>query len=239
MSLISSGSIPSPENQYILIHIPKTGGTSFLIMLMDYLQPFQMFPNAYEYFLKYRDNYNKVGQILKLPDSNLRQQRQWFASHLSYPVARELFPSGNLFTFVRNPLDRAISELVHLKIRDQTYRHLSWEEIIEIRKHSLGISQALMFGYRPGKQNLQEAIENLHQTYFVGITGHLDESIRLLSQMTATPFKMQHAVNLGAPEVLDEVRHQYGPRIKDLLEVDEAFYQVARQIFTAHLHPNL
>ncbi|MDH3650224.1 MAG: sulfotransferase family protein, partial [Saprospiraceae bacterium] len=157
------------ETKYVFIHIPKTAGTSFMMMLYEHIPAGKIYPNPKEYFINNKGNYPSLQQLLNRKQSaDILRKRKWLAGHFKYQSACALVPNAFLITFLRDPFDRVVSEIVHIKTNHKIHRARSIEAIITKRLKIMGTMQALTFGYLPRKDNLKQAIDNLGTCQFIG-----------------------------------------------------------------------
>ncbi len=220
------------SNPVYFIHIPKTAGTTFLRLLYASEDHALIFPNAYEHFIKNHGQHLHPKDIMG--DEALKkelQYRKWIVGHFTYPMIHDLSTDPKMITFLRKPFDRIVSEIAHLKTRSVDYSHLTISEIITRRKEIMGCRSATSFGYVPRLQNLDEAIEHLHQCTFVGLTEAYQESLEKCNQLMDTRFKASTHQNVGDHELRSEIVDLHGDEISQMTEVDTKFYAAGLKIY--------
>ncbi len=228
IGLLNPRSVHKLSRQFVFIHIPKTGGTSLHMTLMDSLHPHELYPNALEYFLKLKGNEKtSAHQLVNQSLPHVLKQRNWFVAHLDYHAASTLVENPILFTFLRDPFDRVVSEIVHLKCHDSALKHLSLEQIIKKRVKIAGRLQAHQFGFREQRQNINQAIENLHRCDYIGFSDQMKASIERFNQLFGTSLRSDIHVNTGNSELREEVIQRHGEQIEEHLAIDTMFYESA------------
>lgn len=230
MSVASPRSAHKLQRQFVFIHIPKTGGTSLHMTLMDSLHPHELYPNALEYFFDLKGNeVTSAHQLVNTSQTDVLKQRDWFVAHLDYQAASTLVENPILFTFLRDPFDRVVSEIVHLKCHDSVLKHLTLQQIIKKRVKMAGRLQAHQFGFREKRQNIDQAIENLHRCDYIGFSDQMKASIDRFNQLFGTSLRSDIYVNAGNRELREEVIQKHREQIEENLVIDRMFYDSARK----------
>lgn len=219
-------------SQFYFIHIPKTAGTTFLRLLYQHEPHHLIYPDAYEHFILNHGQHVPPQQLFQTNDIKaILARRKWIIGHFTYRSVHQIAENPEIITFLRNPFDRVISELVHLKLKSPDYQQLTMSQIIEKRKNVMGCRSAISFGYHPRKENLQQAIEHLSHCRFVGLTDHYEDSLKACNRLIGTDFSASSHQNVGHPAMLAEVADKFGDHIASLLDVDNKFYQAGQNIF--------
>lgn len=99
--------------KYIFVHIPKTAGTSFRFSLADKLS------SLWDYGADSPNTSDEIkstiysGQPNKLVELVEKEQVGFVSGHFPASKYKEIFPDAKLVAFVREPVDRVISEYNH------------------------------------------------------------------------------------------------------------------------------
>lgn len=96
------------DDQLVYIHIPKTAGTSFTSLLREHMHPRYSLPVGFQV------------QLSSYTAEELNQHRL-LAGHFKYHVMRNFVNNPVFLTFLRDPIDRALSE--YRQIQNQPADH--------------------------------------------------------------------------------------------------------------------
>lgn len=207
------------------VHIPKTAGTTMKFILRN------------STFLKHCDI------KAKNPDGVLVDEDLEFAKKVFFFGLRSIgghnlyYPTGNLsepihyFTFIREPLQRCLSQYQHVKRGlNRAGQNISFEEFIQDEE-----MRNVQVRWISGGQDLEKAKHELENKYmFVGLTEYFAESLAVLEALS--PYKInlryerRHVAkeNTAKQEVLDN------PRLCRLLEegntLDMGLYEFVKDV---------
>jgi len=217
--------------QAIFIHIPKTAGTT-LVKLLERNYP----PAHRQHF------YTKQAIEKELPKARQKPQLKMLYGHLFLDEA--IFSPDDLyvFTMIRHPVDRVISNYLHLK-RSKNPRHQEWMKGITEFPQFLEFKQAFnnqcrriagakdmeYFKAHP-QEALEQALLNLTRFGLVGITEEFDKSLKLLALDLGWSHLRQAKANV-APEKIEHtsLAQKYRPAIEACNQLDLKLYQAARE----------
>ena len=119
----------SGQEPLFFLHIPKTAGTSVRKMLYELYRPREIFPNMAE--IRKQEtlycNYQMFQQRLKQQKREIRL----LMGHLPF-VAGD-FPDARFFTFLRDPVQRALSNLKHFQRHKGRF---DGKSLLEIYNHA-------------------------------------------------------------------------------------------------------
>ncbi|GEM_PF-2023660 len=163
-------------------------------------------------------------------------------------------PENFLFAFLRDPVDRCISNFFHL-IREQRYTdlkameamefYLSEEELIKTgnwnrQTHFLAGTKGRKFFKNEEKYHVNLAIERLEQLSFIGITEHFEESVFMLGQSLGWKKWYYLPQNTNRrPELKNKLLNQFGKQLQEANEWDQQVYEAGLKIFEkqrSHIH---
>lgn len=224
----------------IFIHIPKTAGSTFTQLLVNNYAEEERFPTSWSNILAGR------GDGLDKLDSQHQQQLRLIYGHQPFGNQRYLSGESHYITFLREPVDRAISHYYFLNgnapNRDALFQHLlydyqsRWNGLPTIylisNFQTRWLSNALFgMAYATEEDMLEAALKNLEQME-VGLVERFDESVDRFCRL----------LQLSKAELVDEKVSQTRPRMHELPEpvmtrlrqinqLDEKLYQRARQRF--------
>ena len=121
-----------PERpRFFFIHVMKTGGTSFVFQMLTNFEPDEAYPSAID-----RSSptdvvpYASIPKMLALSPER-RARIRVYAGHLPYVASELLGLDVVRLTLLRDPIDRTVSMLKHLKRLFEQYSELSLEAIYD------------------------------------------------------------------------------------------------------------
>ena len=195
------------ENPHFFIHLPKTAGTAFKKLLENQFASEKIFPSA----KLVSDNggmYPLFHQLIKLDPP--AQAPELILGH--YPYATHNLVKGNVSKTVifREPVQRAISNIFHMKNNDSRLKDLSPMEIYvkgrrnfvnyQIRyladKH-IHLNMRFIDSKPINMKDLKSAIANMRTCKVVGISEQLDKTVRLANKVYGWNLKAPGRVNIA------------------------------------------
>lgn len=227
-----------PEKQFFFVHIPKTAGTTFALILT---RQFKWRKKLSFYSPKERMNFPQM-------PASQRNKYDLIYGHL--PLIPELAPERGVhyFTFLRSPRERLLSGYRHIKGDGQ---HII-KKTINVDEYSLkdflkkGFVKNfdnLMTRYLSNsigkdfmavnEKDLETAIQNF-DTYFpvFGLTEHFDESLALLAHHMGWPPQYYLKENKSSYTIS---KSEFDEETEKLIEVcnrfDKVVYEHARKKF--------
>lgn len=220
------------------VHIPKTAGTSFRMMLNESFSEHEIFPNLND--IKIHDGlYPPIEKVYSLPAERLTQLKL-INGH--YPLSMvDLWKLPlKLVTFFREPNARIISHINHLKKNDKKCRELSKEEIYEKHRATLVNLQlrSLKCSAYPnaGGLNLDAkrfnekkllSVLNLYDAF--GVVEHFSESIQWIEQ--ALSLNLGPVKHKNKSESSSDVSEALLKRIKTDAKLELEAYEVIKSEF--------
>ena len=177
---------------YFFIHIPKTAGSSFRNMLYKQFPQDVIYPNLNDI----KANGGRYPHRKALVET-LESERpvQFLMGHYPFFLGRKMSAPPKCIVFLRDPVERAISNLYHLQRHNPTFRNTSARVMIESANWQINNVQVRYMGdwhFRPNKlftaetelgaKALIRAKENIDACAFVGFTEHFEASLTALQQ---------------------------------------------------------
>ena len=256
---------PEPP-RFFFIHVMKTGGTSFVFQMLANFEADEAYPSAID-----RSSptdvtpYANIPKLLALSPER-RARIRVYAGHLPY-VASELlgFPVVRL-TLLRDPVDRTVSMLKHVKRLFERYKELSLEEIYEddpVFRHYLDNAQTKVFALTAEERDralasmaanpdpaplarsmpidagrLEQAKANLANVDVVGLNESYGDFLEELhSRFGWWPAGVKQQARANVSAEGWTVPAGLRARIADDLAVDMEFYEYAQALVAARRRP--
>lgn len=233
------------------LHVPKCGGTSVNALLR------QMFPAGAVRWLQHHPR--RVAENL----AGLGRHA-CYSGHVVYRFRDLLPPAAAVMTFLRDPIDRAVSAFYFFRSlgREALAREevtpglercceLPLAEFLKAEPHAarvnLGNVQTGMFSQdrmyhlppwrAPTRADLAAAKRNLERTAFVGLTDRLGESLRLLCRMCdwPAPDAVPHENRTPARPALAALDPATRAALEELTALDAELYRLGTELFADRL----
>ena len=136
------------EPRFFFIHVMKTGGTSFVFQMLQNFEPDEAYPSAIDRTSPTDVTpYASIPKLLELSPER-RARIRVYAGHLPY-VASELLEIDLVrLTLLRDPVDRTVSMLKHVKRLFERYAEFSIDAIYDddaVFRHYLDNAQTKVF----------------------------------------------------------------------------------------------
>jgi Wzt C-terminal domain/Sulfotransferase family len=231
-----SAALPPQFDRWIFDHLTRTAGTSLLATLSAVLGAAALRQIA-------------NGSSVELAEELLNGAVRITAGHLAFPPGHRLKAQIGYFTFLRDPIDRAMSVYAHARRGPPlpgTYvdeaKALSFDDFVECGSANV---QDMISNYytrhfaAPVLEagSLEDrALRRLSQYSFVGLFEEFEEALLLFHAVNGwTPLTTIPTLNVAEadrPRLSAAVRN----RLTDLNRSDIALYKHARSQYTACLH---
>ena len=240
---------PLKKQNYFFIHIPKTAGTSFRNMLYEQFPKEATFPSRQDI-----KNNNGRYPLIKAIGEKAKEDRNkihLIAGHYHYPVG-DIFNSGcRRLVFLRKPLERAISNLLHLKKYQKDLSDKTYESIFESSKTHLANLQTRYLAGVHGREiitreDLKVAKTNLRKCYFIGITEDFTRSVALAEKVFGWEFSQIRSDNINHANKVSPISNELTEKLNSINQLDHELYQFGLQLFdefcsdhTAYLKKNI
>lgn len=230
---------PSSEN-IIFLHLPKTAGSTINNLIN------QLYPEDVIFSIE-GNPFAAVDAFASLSQGE-RAKFHVIKGHLAYGFHHWLVGKSHYFTFLREPIDRVLSDYYFILRTPSTPHHayvtennLSLKEVVESTKPLIMMhnTQTILLSglWQPGIQEcseevLERAMENLRRHFTVCITERFDESLLLLKNR----FKWQKIdyqkanVTLNRPNKKDVPQNAVDAIVKTN-QFDIRLYQFALSLF--------
>jgi hypothetical protein len=236
------------------LHIPKTGGSSFISFLDAQFRATEVCPAQL------------LPELFDIPDSQLAAYR-FFRGHLWHGLNTYLKRSLRYITLLREPVQRTISWYSHVKREVSAYRHhdvitgnwslldfvrderTNWDMVnaqtlflaadldyFALSRDPVGYGQAIVKKYAHqgnDRKLLDIAKRRLEQCVCFGITERMDDSISLISYaMNFYPNFVPPRLNVGdnRPSAA-EISPEAIDAINEITELDRELYDWACDVF--------
>ncbi|MCB0630654.1 MAG: sulfotransferase family 2 domain-containing protein [Saprospiraceae bacterium] len=237
-----------PPRPVFFVHIPKTAGTSFRNMLYRVIDPEVTYPNLRDLAI-YEGHYPRPEQLEDYL-SGIGRDIFFLAGHYPFAMGGLLAKVPDYYVFLRDPLARTISNLLHFQRNEPDCMGLDLFQIFDLyRKHlqnfqvrylcdpSLTDFDTFYHAERVTEKSLEQAKDHLSRCAFIGLTEEFSTSVRLAEKLLGISLgnilKDNFAANI--PEYDDPALAEYiGPAI----QLDQKLYHHARILFEqqkAHL----
>ena len=221
---------PKEGEQFFFMHIPKTGGTTFRKMIVNHFPDECYYPSQQQ--LKDNDGkYLSQNEIIDKHKNLL--EKSCLSGHYSIDLITQLHPNVKAICFFRDPIERAISHINHLRIRNNRFKELSISEILNDNSAHFVNQQIKMLGWN-GENHLDNLIGNLGKFAFVGLSERFDEGVGVINKIfdwNLTKIEQQNKTSLlHYVKFSEETREEL--RSKLALEIE--FYDY----IYSHYYPN-
>lgn len=189
-------------NHFFFIHIPKTGGTTFHSLLKEQFEENEIFPNT---LILENNNgeYPPINNYIRNDKVNWSKIK-FIYGHYAYGITSQ-FPNAKIITFLRNPIDRTISNLYHIKTHNVQYQNMSLNEIFNDKLLLKKQFSNMQTKYLLKKDNytktelsyseLSIAKEVLSSLSFVGVTEEFEQSINKFNHKYGFSLKRNTKLN--------------------------------------------
>jgi hypothetical protein len=196
------------QTRFFFIHVMKTGGTSFVFQMLQNFEPDEVYPSAVDRTSPTDDtSYVSIPKLLELSPER-RARIRIYAGHLPY-VASELLGIDLVrLTLLRDPVDRTVSMLKHVKRLFERYAEFSIDAIYDdeaIFRHYLDNYQTRLFALTADERD---------RAFAAGIAN--TEPSRSPRPVPIEKSRFEHAkANLAKVDVIG-LNERYGDFVEDL-----------------------
>jgi hypothetical protein len=222
----------SPVNNtlFFFMHIPKTAGTSFRMLLNRQFDQERIWPNK-EVLGKNERRYPGV-HVLRELDNKIKSEVSLVLGHYPLWTLRFLRCRPQVITFVRKPSDHINSLLYHKKTRNT---ELADSSLLDILKNDIVDNPQTHYFLPPHvlpgqitESNFEVAVRNMQSCAFVGIQDQFEAGLNFLEKKYDWSFGKRIFKNVGdPPQVSEEVTRL----INQKTEWDQKLYALAQSQF--------
>ena len=164
------------DMQFLFIHIPKTGGTTFRYVLYNHFDETEVYPSHAD-LLSNGGSY--VNQNTFLKNKNYLNKKILIGHYRIQLLDKLKNKKIKKLAFFRNPLDRILSKIKHIRSHNKMYIGQDVNIILEKNWKQIMYSQSMAMGFSEKDKNMKEVRTNIFDLDFIGITEYFDESIQL------------------------------------------------------------
>jgi hypothetical protein len=226
---MSNKSIP------ILIHIPKTGGTTIRTLLtMNYTKE--------SMFLVSDGGVVAINKILSKNVKNI-EKFKIISGHFPYGAHYHLnMKNPRYFVFLRNPVERMFSDINHVRrVPEHLFYNelgggdLELDQVLELAKKHYYYNDTmthyisgLYFTRRADMSDLHRAIDNLWKSELVGVSDRFEESQLMMAKKLGWKNIIGEKLNVAnKKQLIDDALKKSA---NEVLTYDNSLYAVAQDI---------
>lgn len=219
--------------KYFFLHVPKTAGTSFRVMLQNQFDASEIFPNekmimelgGYPRYPELKSNYSEKLKQIKL-----------LVGHYPLITGKLMGSDTKILAFFREPVERILSFLNYYRATDARYRESSFEHILESEKHQTANQQVKLLSdgyFERGVSRLEIAKKNLSKLDFIGISESFEKSVLLAQKMFNWDLKTIKKVNVTADKAV--LSENLIEKIREMNSEDCILYEEIKKIHLEQL----
>jgi len=231
---------------HFFIHIPKTAGTAFRVLLEKQFSQNEIFPNKKD-IQSNDEQYPTLSEVLKY--KTIERDVKLLMGHYPLAMYRVFDEKPTMSILLRNPVQRVISNIFHMKNNDPNFKDLSPAQIygkggwhfINLQTRYLidnGLNMHMRYlDAKPlGSPAMSQAKKHLNLCEFVGLSEELDKSVRLANKLFDWTLEEPKMVNVAQSK--KEVSPQLLNRIRKDNQIDIKLYQAAKLRFDSLCESN-
>jgi len=226
------------KKYYFFIHIPKTAGSSFRNMLYKQFPQDVIYPNLNDIQTNQgRYPHRKVAVETLEGGRNV----QFLMGHYPFVIGKKLPEPPECIVFLRDPVERAISNLYHLQRHSPKFKNTSTRVMIESANWQINNVQVRYMGARHFRANklytaetelgakaLIRAKKNLDACAFVGFTEHFEASLAALQQKFNWNLGRVLKKNI-TPKQRETIPEDLHKKLVELNQLDIELYNYAKE----------
>jgi hypothetical protein len=242
MASQDAGECTEMSGPFFFLHVPKTGGTSFIARLR------QQFAGEKSWFIDGRNHVEDFGRINRLPAEQLNSYR-CIAGHFTMSEFKTLVPRLNSWTLVamlRHPLRRFFSAYQHLlwdtehpMHKEVTRRPMRFVEYVQKRMEGGNNRMAFFLSglsreeldAMPEDEAFSLVVRNIETMFsFVGVLEDLEASTRSIMDLLGFEYTPLERLNTNrlAPKRMDATAEEVG-YILQQNRLDLRIYEYVRE----------
>lgn len=223
------------EHNYFFLHIPKTAGTSFRMMLETNVPASKIFPNQSELNELFNGNYPTLNQVSEL--SFKSAEKKLFIGHYPFGSDTKFFGKpARTIVFLRDPIARTISNIKHVSRHFNGASSMAPIKLLDRNSPFFAeFNNRQVFMLSGGhavdqpEQALSLAKNNLSRCFFIGLTETFNKDISRLACITGWDFGQEIKANFSTNSEI-QFDESTMNRIHQLNQLDIELYQFAKQL---------
>lgn len=235
ISFLSGDALMSGTGKTFFIHIPKTAGTSMRLMLYDIFEQESILPNLQD-LKSSSGGYPPFADLLALVNDHQKKNIKLVMGHYPFLPNALFFNPPQIFTFLREPIARTVSNLFHLKkYKAENYKR-SLEEVFDLNPRQMQNTQVRYLAGSIHKKDMEKrelniALYNLRNCRFVGITEQFEDSIEMLENLFDWKFPERVRTNVNYTDKKKELSADLMEKIVEANKLDVELYKKALILF--------
>lgn len=221
----------SQEEWFYFLHIPKTAGTTFRLVLYDNFGQSSIYPNYYDFVAKQNSRYLGWKEFESMHRQIFPENKKLLIGHFGiHPLQLYAQHPPKTLCFFREPVRRVMSSIVFHMVKTRRYAGMSIDEILEKHLKSESMIQARSLGYMPKAHNISQVLKRIDQLDFIGISEQFERSLNLCNETFNWKLKNSSPQNVGtySKSTFSENQIQL---INDAVAVDRIIYEYALSNF--------
>ena len=222
---------------YFFMHIPKTAGTSFRMLLNRQFDQHEIWPNREDLSLNNR-KYPDLDNLRNL-DQNRKLESKLMMGHYPMWVLRFMDVRPEILTFLRKPQDQILSLARHKQQHTPQLKNKSLEFIVEnaiaMNPQAHFFLPAHMSGQELTDEHMRVAVQNLERCAFVGIRERFDEALLFLEKKYDWKLGKRIKKNVGGKI---DVHSELNELVQIKTQGDQKLYNYAQFKFNNLLSQN-
>lgn len=216
-----------PDDHFVILHIPKTGGTTLRNMVYNHFDHAGIYPTESELLE------NNGGYLSKkyLIDNPKLDKKNMIFGHYGIGFVSEKFPKATTLCFLRNPIDRILSHVSHI-LNDPKKSYTDPNDVIEGEKDKIINLQSRILGFNTATNNYNRVKFSLDNIDFVGLTEEFSTSIKLLNSMFGWQLQEIEPLNTKKLSVFEKLTSKSKQIITKYIEPEIITYNMAEVRFS-------
>lgn len=226
-------------DSYFFIHLPKTAGTSVKNLLFNKFQPEEILPS--QLLVKQNNGlYPHFEQLIKLkkPGGDVRL----LLGHYPFAANTLFDTSPKTIIILRDPIERAISNIFHMKYNDSRLKNLTPFEIYKLGHWNycnlqtryladevIHLNMHFISPKRMSQGCLRKAKKNLEKCSVVGISESLGKSVDLMNCLFG--WNLQHPKRINKAKGSKQISEKLSNLIREENALDIELYHFAKELF--------
>lgn len=219
---------PIKDEQFVFLHIPKTGGTTFRNILSNHFDESLQYPTKQD-LVKNNGRYLSAKNLIE--SKSVFYDKSLVIGHYGIGIKQQLKKGVKTIAFFRNPLSRIYSHIKHIREHDPKLKGQDPNLIIEKKFDVIVGLQARMMGFNSKKRNIEEVVENIRSLDVIGIQERFSDSIALCNRTFGWKLKEIEKMNVAKSNEPVALHQDWMSEICRQLQPELKTYNVAYKIF--------